>query len=310
MQTSRPQLDGGRLFLTDGGLETTMIFHRGHDLPHFAAFTLLENRRGRAALRDYFSRYLETAREIGAGFILDTATWRANPDWGARLGYDAAALDRVNRDAVAFAHEIRAAADGVDPVLIDGVIGPRGDGYVAAELMSASEAQAYHSPQAGSFAAAGADMISAITMTYVEEAIGVARAAAAVGLPAAISFTVETDGRLPSGQALGDAIDQVDRETGGSAAYYMVNCAHPSHFAHVLDGGGAWLGRIAGLRANASALSHAELDEAEELDEGDPAALGAEYAALRRSLRNVNVLGGCCGTDARHVAAAAAAWDG
>ena len=310
MHNSLPQLGGDRVFLTDGGLETTMIFRHGLDLPHFAAFTLLEDERGRAALRDYFSRYLEIARDRDAGFILDTATWRANPDWGARLDYDAAALDRVNRDAVAFAQAIRDAAGGVGPVLIDGVIGPRGDGYVADAMMSATEAQDYHSAQARSFAAAGADMISAITMTYVEEAIGIARAAAAAGLPAAISFTVETDGRLPSGHGLGDAIAQADFETGGSVAYYMVNCAHPSHFAHVLDDGGAWLGRIAGLRANASTLSHAELDEAEELDAGDPAALGAEYAALHRYLRNVNVLGGCCGTDERHVAAAATAWDG
>jgi S-methylmethionine-dependent homocysteine/selenocysteine methylase len=193
--------------------------------------------------------------------------------------------------------------------LIDGVIGPRGDGYVADAMMSATEAQDYHSAQARSFAAAGADMISAITMTYVEEAIGIARAAAAAGLPAAISFTVETDGRLPSGQALGDAIAQVDFETGGSVAYYMVNCAHPSHFEQVLADGGDWLERIAGLRANASKLSHAELDEAEELDEGDPVALGAGYVALRAHLPNANVLGGCCGTDERHVAAVAAAWD-
>ena len=310
MQNSLPQLSGDRLFLTDGGLETSMIFHHGLDLPHFASFTLLEDEQGRAALRDYFSRYIEVARERDAGFILDTATWRSNPDWGALLGYDAEALDAVNRAAVGFAVEIRDAhGDGEVPILVNGAIGPRGDGYVAGELMSAEEAQEYHSAQVRSFAAAGADMVSAITMTYAEEAVGIARAAADAGIPVAISFTVETDGRLPSGQALGEAIAQVDFETGGSVAYFMVNCAHPSHFEHVLEEGGAWLGRIAGLRANASALSHAELDEAEELDEGDPEELGSGYLALRAHLRNVNVLGGCCGTDDRHVAAVAAAWD-
>jgi S-methylmethionine-dependent homocysteine/selenocysteine methylase len=308
MQNSLPQLSGEPVFLTDGGLETTMIFHKGIDLPLFASYKLLEDSEGRAALREYFSRYLKVARDHGAGFILDTATWRSNPDWGAQLGDDAAALDRINRDAVAFARE-RSAEHVLDaPVLINGVVGPRGDGYVVADAMSAEEAERYHSAQVGSFAAAGADMVSAITMTYAEEAIGIARACAAAGMPVAISFTVETDGRLPSGQGLGDAIAQVDSETRFSVAYYMVNCAHPSHFEHVLDGGGAWLGRIAGLRANASALSHAELDEAEELDEGDPAALGAGYVALRARLRNVNVLGGCCGTDERHIAAVAAAW--
>ena len=309
MDTSLPQLSGDRVFLTDGGLETTMIFHRGLDLPLFAAFTLLEQEQGRAALREYFSRYLEVAREHDAGFILDTATWRANPDWGAQLGYDAEALDRVNREAVGFAHEIRERhGETPAPILVDGVVGPRGDGYVAGELMSAEEAQQYHAPQVRSFAAAGADMVSAITMTYAEEATGIARAAAAAGIPVAISFTVETDGRLPSGQALGDAIAQVDRDTGGSVAYHMVNCAHPTHFDQVLEQGGEWRDRIAGLRANASALSHAELDEAEELDEGDPAELGAGYAELRTHLRNLSVLGGCCGTDERHVAAAVEAW--
>jgi S-methylmethionine-dependent homocysteine/selenocysteine methylase len=309
MPNSLPQLSGDRVFLTDGGLETTMIFHRGLDLPHFASYKLLGDGEGRAALRDYFSRYLAVAREHGAGFVLDTATWRSNPDWGALLGDDAEALDRVNREAVAFAQELRGElGNGAGPVLVNGVIGPRGDGYAVGSVMSAEEAERYHSAQVGSFAAAGADMVSAITMTYAEEAIGIARACAAAGMPVAISFTVETDGRLPSGQALGDAIAEVDSETRFSVAYYMVNCAHPSHFQNVLEGGGAWLGRIAGLRANASTLSHAELDEAEELDEGDPAALGAGYAALRTHLRNVNVLGGCCGTDERHIAAVAAAW--
>jgi homocysteine S-methyltransferase len=310
MPTSLPQLAGDRVFLTDGGLETTMIFHRGLDLPLFASYKLLDDEEGRAALREYFSRYLEIARERGAGFVLDTATWRANPDWGAQLGDDAEALDRINRAAVAFAQELRADHGGNGaPILVNGVLGPRGDGYVAGELMSAEEAEEYHSAQIRSFVAAGADMVSAITMTYAEEAIGIARAAKAAGIPVAISFTVETDGRLPSGQDLGDAIAQVDFESGGSVGYYMVNCAHPSHFEHVLAGDAAWLGRIAGLRANASALSHAELDEAEELDEGDPEALGADYVALRSRLRNVNVLGGCCGTDERHIAAVAAAWE-
>jgi homocysteine S-methyltransferase len=307
MPNSLPQLSGDRVFLTDGGLETTLIFHRGIDLPQFASYPLLAHEDGRAALRDYFARYLELARERGAGFVLDTATWRSNPDWGALLGDDAEALDRINREAVAFAQELRAQYSDV-PVLVNGVLGPRGDGYVVGETMSAEEAETYHSAQIRSFAAAGADMVSAVTMTYVEEAIGIARAAAAADMPAVISFTVETDGRLPSGQELGEAIEQTDRETGGSVAYYMVNCAHPTHFEDVLDGDGEWRERIAGLRANASKMSHEELDAAEELDDGDPAELGAGYAALRSRLRNVNVLGGCCGTDERHIAAVASAW--
>jgi len=308
MTLSLPQLAGDRVFLTDGGLETTLIFDCGLELPLFAAFPLLDDANGRATLRDYFGRYIATAREQGTGFLLDTPTWRANADWGAQLGYDAAAMDRVNRDAVAFARELREQAGGApEPILISGVIGPRGDGYRADAQMTAMEAEAYHAPQARSLAA-GADLVAAITMTYADEAIGIARAAARAGVPVAISFTVETDGRLPSGQALGEAIEQVDAETLAAPAHYMVNCAHPSHFAGVLAEGGAWRDRIAGLRANASVKSHAELDAASELDAGDPAELAEDYAALRSQLRNVSVLGGCCGTDERHVAAVGAAW--
>jgi len=309
MTPALPQLAGDRVFLTDGGLETTLIFHRGVDLPLFAAFPLLDDTDGRALLRDYFRPFLATARERGAGFLVDTVTWRANPDWAAQLGYDADALDRVNRDAVAFARELREeAGDGTPPILISGVVGPRGDGYQADAQMTAVEAEHYHAAQVRSFAAAGADLVAAVTMTYVDEAIGIARAGAGAGLPAAISFTVETDGRLPSGQALGEAIEQVDAETLASPAYYMINCAHPTHFAGVLADGGAWRDRIAGVRANASTKSHAELDEASELDEGDPAELAVRYAELRSLLPNLNVVGGCCGTDSRHVAAVAAGW--
>jgi S-methylmethionine-dependent homocysteine/selenocysteine methylase len=304
-----PQLAGDRLFLADGGLETTLVYHQGIDLPAFAAFPLLDDPAGRAALTDYFMPYLELARERGAGFILDTPTWRASADWGPELGYDAAGIERINRDAVAFAQELRSVAGETPaPILINGAVGPRGDGYVPGALMTPAQAQAYHAAQIGAFAEAGADMVSAITMNYVEEAIGIARAAAAAGLPVVISFTVETDGRLPGGQALDAAIAQVDAATDRAPAYYMVNCAHPSHFTDVVTNARGWTERIGGLRVNASSKSHAELDEATELDEGDPAALRREHGALLAHLPNVTVLGGCCGTDARHVAAASAAW--
>ena len=304
-----PQLDAARPFLADGGLETTLIFHRGLDLPCFAAFGLLGDDGGREELRAYFAPYLALAREHGVGFVLDTATWRANPDWAGRLGYGPDDLDAANRSAVALAEEIRAAgeANGT-PVVINGVIGPRGDGYDAGALMSADEAQRYHGRQIAMFAESAADMVSAITMTTPAEAIGIARAAHDHALPAVISFTLETDGRLPDGSSLPEAIARVDVETGGAVGYYMINCAHPTHFAGVLDEDGAWRERIGGLRANASAKSHAELDQAEDLDEGDPVALGAEHGALRARLGAVAVLGGCCGTDHRHVDAIARAW--
>ena len=298
-----PQLDG-ELFLTDGGIETVLIFHEGLDLPEFAAFDLLKDERGTERLRSYYTPYVALARERGLGFVLESPTWRANPRWAAAIGYDRDELDRVNRKAIALLEEIRDEHEpGGSSIVISGCIGPQDDGYNPAERLTADDAHAYHSTQIATFADTAADMVTAITMTYADEAIGVARAAQEAGIPAAISFTVETDGRLPSGQELGEAIEQVDSETGASAAYYMINCAHPTHFASVLERGQDWLERIGGLRANASTKSHAELDEADVLDEGDPTDLSVRYAELRARLPQLNVFGGCCGTDHRHVGA-------
>lgn len=302
-----PQLDGD-LFLTDGGIETTLIFHHGLDLPLFAAFVLLKDEQGTQALRDYYEPYLDLAFERDLGFVLESPTWRASPRWARELGYSAEELDSVNRKAIGLMEELRDAYAGAGEIVISGCIGPQDDGYSPETKLSAGEAQDYHSTQIGTFADTSADMVCAITMTYADEAIGIARAAREAGLPAAISFTLETDGRLPSGQGLGEAIEQVDAETNSAPAYYMINCAHPTHFEDALDGGAAWGQRIRGLRANASTKSHAELDEAEDLDEGDPDDLGPRYAGLREKLPNLNVLGGCCGTDHRHVCAVRDAW--
>jgi homocysteine S-methyltransferase len=293
----------GRLFLTDGGMETTLIYHDGIDLPCFAAFTLLNTPDGVRRVRDYYARYIELARRAGLGFVLESPTWRANADWGAKLGYSPQALAAINRQAIDLMAELRACFETAQtPLVISGNIGPRGDGYDPGRQMSADEAADYHAEQIAIFRDTAADMVSAFTMNYVEEAIGIARAAAAAGVPAAISFTVETDGRLPTGDTLRQAITRVDDATGGTPAYYMINCAHPTHFRDALAGGEAWVARIGGLRANASKRSHAELDRASDLDAGDPVEFGREHAALRRMLPNVGVFGGCCGTDHRHVA--------
>jgi S-methylmethionine-dependent homocysteine/selenocysteine methylase len=301
-RTQLPQLSG-RTFATDGGMETTLIFDAGLDLPHFAAFVLLDDEHGVDALREYYVPYVETAREHGVGIVLDTPTWRANPKWGARLGYSLDALADVDRRAVALLEELRADAGDEPLIVICGCIGPRGDGYRADELMSAAEAEEYHAPQIAAFAATTADMVGGLTMTYANEATGIVRAAVANGIPAAVSFTVETDGRLPSGQSLRAAIEEVDAETSQSAVYFMINCAHPTHFAHVLDDDGPWLDRIRGLRANASSKSHAELDEAEELDPGDPRELAGQYRDLTGRLRELTIVGGCCGTSSSHIGA-------
>ena len=294
---------GDTIFLTDGGLETTLVFLQGLDLPCFAAFPLLSSEEGRLELERYYAPYLDLARERGLGFVLDTPTWRANADWGERLGYDADRLAEMNRYAVEWARALAEKFPTGAPIVINGAVGPRGDGYRPTSLMSPAEAEAYHAPQIGSFAEAGADMVTAVTMNYSDEASGIARAARDADIPVAISFTVELDGKLASGESLKEAMEKVDDETHGMPAYYMINCAHPAHFERVLAAGEAWTRRIRGVRANASAKSHAELDESTELDEGDPQDLGQRYRALRSELPQITLLGGCCGTSHRHVLA-------
>lgn len=307
-----PQTEGG-WFLTDGGIETTLIYQEGIELPEFAAFVLLDSTAGRETLARYYRRYLDIAAgSPGAGFILESPTWRAGRDWCAKLGLDEVAMRRLNAAAIALMHRLRDAHAGAieGPIVVSGCIGPRGDGYRPGQPMSGEDAMRAHLPQARALAEAGVDMLSAITMTTSGEATGVARAAAALGLPCAISFTVETDGRLPSGESLAEAIDATDRSGGRPPAYYMLNCAHPTHFEAVLAAGGSWQQRIRGVRANASRCSHAELDAMTTLDDGDPQELAGCYRRLRGPLPALNVLGGCCGTDHRHVAAVAAAWRG
>jgi S-methylmethionine-dependent homocysteine/selenocysteine methylase len=300
-----PQLSGARL-LTDSGLETTLVFQDGMELPCFASFDLLRTQSGKARLEAYYRQHAELARQAGAGFLLETVTWRANPDWGRKLGYSLKALEAANEEAVEMFVPLRdeLEASGTTTV-ISGNIGPRGDGYSPDGFMSVEEARNYHDWQVSVLARQPVDMVAAFTMNYANEATGIVLAAREHDVPVGISFTVETDGRLPSGQPLGEAIDEVDDKTGRYAAYFMINCAHPDHFDALLDPRADWVQRIRAVRANASRRSHAELDEAVELDAGNPAELGRQYRDLVRRLPNLSVLGGCCGTDHRHVAAIA-----
>jgi len=292
------------LVVTDAGLETWLLFDCGVELPAFAAYPLAGSDEGRALLADYYGRYLAIADSVGAAVLLEAPTWRANPDWAATLGHDRDELAGLIRASVEVVDDLRDQWNDDQPFLVGGAVGPRGDGYRVDAAMDAGAAAAYHAFQLGCMAEAGVDVATAMTICYIEEAIGIARAARTAGLPVVISFTVETDGRLPSGMSLGDAIEATDSATDGYPMHYMVNCAHPSHFSDVLEGGD-WLERVRGVRANASYKSHAELDEATELDAGDPDDLAEWYGDLRRRLPSLHIVGGCCGTDHRHVEAIA-----
>ncbi len=302
-RSAPPQLSG-ELFLTDGGIETSMLFHEGIDLPYFAAFPLLNDPKGQDVLKKYFHNHCAIANKYNVGFILEAITWRASMGWAEKLGYSKQGLDEMLHNAIEFLIPFRNEYENENTkMVISGCIGPRGDGYVPGELMTVEEAEDYHALQIETLSQTDADMVTALTLNYVDEAIGIARAAKSFDMPAVISFTVETDGKLPTGQSLKDAIEQVELETNQSPIYYKINCAHPLHFEDVVSTGESWLQKIRSLRANASTRSHAELDEAEELDEGNPAELGMQYQELRNKLPNLNVLGGCCGTDHRHIEA-------
>jgi S-methylmethionine-dependent homocysteine/selenocysteine methylase len=288
--------------LTDGGLETSLIFNQGFELNHFAAFELLNSENGRAALNEYYRPYLKLADKYRAGFILETPTWRANQDWGAKLGYNREQLSSVNKDSVYFLRELAASLEfDENKLILSGSMGPRGDGYQVALCMSPEEAKRYHLEQIQSFALADVDVVSAITLNYTDEAIGIVEAARSFGIPVVISFTVETDGRLPNGEQLSEAIVRTDTSTDDYTSYYMVNCAHPQHFKHLFEDDRSWKYRIKGIRANASTMSHQELDECETLDAGDKQQLAMEYGAISDLLPELRVIGGCCGTDHSHI---------
>lgn len=304
MKTNKTKLphQDNRLYVTDSGLETELIFHDGIDLPLFASFPLLETQVGRERLQRYYTGFLEEAVERGVSCLLETPTWRAGAGWAAQLGFDAEACRRINGDAIRFLNSVADPyRDNIEAIAISGNIGPLDDGYSAASIPTPEEAEQAHDLQISAFANAGADMVSAFTITNVGEAIGISRSAQDHALPVVISFTLETDGKLPTGQDLGDAIAQVDEATGSAPIYYMINCAHPDHFSHLFERAENWHGRIGGIRANASRKSHAELDESTELDEGNPREFGTLHSELIDRLPSLKVIGGCCGTDRRHV---------
>ncbi len=300
-----PQL-GNRIFLTDGGMETTLIFLQGVELPEFAAITLMDNAEGVQIAMEYYQSYLQMTQRYQRGFILESVTWRGGSDWAKPLGYSTQKLEELNRLAIRMLHDLRAQYETSEtPIVISACIGPKGDAYDASKALTATAAQQYHGEQIRIFRQENADLVTAMTFASADEAIGITRAAQAENMPVVISLTLETDGRLPSGQTLVDAIKQVDATTGQGPAYFMINCAHPSHFIETLRNHHSALDRIRGIRANASCKSHAELDEATELDGGDPHDLGQRYLDLQQYLPQLSVIGGCCGTDLQHIEAMA-----
>ncbi|OQP46852.1 homocysteine methyltransferase [Niastella yeongjuensis] len=291
-----------KYYLTDGGLETTLIFNKGFSLNSFAAFELLKTEAGRKAFEEYFQPYQSLAEQYQMGFVMESPTWRANPDWGAQLGYSRDDLFALNKQSIYFIQELtQPFSHSLPHIVISGNIGPRGDGYKAENRMTADQAMQYHLEQIKAFAAAGADIVTAVTMTYSDEAIGIIQAAQSLQIPVVASFTVETDGKLPGGELLHQAIEKTDQATNKYAEHFMINCAHPQHFLPQMENEGDWKNRVRGIRANASLKSHAELDESVTLDAGDKCLLAEGYVQLFHLLPELKVIGGCCGTDHSHL---------
>jgi S-methylmethionine-dependent homocysteine/selenocysteine methylase len=295
-----PQMTG-EIFLTDAGLETDLIFNKDIEIREFAAHTLLPEDKGRAALEDYLKGFLELADKTGTGIILDSPTWKAHMHWAQDLDATEGDLQSANQEAVDMIASLRKDfSNNTKPIVLNGVVGPRGDAYAPDQLLSVVESRNYHAQQLSWLAKTAVDMVTALTFTQADEATGFVLAAKDVSLPCVVSFTVETDGNLPTGQSMASAIEQVDKNSDGYAAYFMINCAHPDHFSHLL-GDEPWARRIRGIRCNASRMSHAELDECETLDDGNPHEFGSQYRQIKETMPWLNVFGGCCGSDLRHV---------
>ena len=283
-----------------GGLETTLAFVKGFDLPEFASFNLVNNDDGREAISSHLQSFATVACDHSVGLILDPPTWRASRDWGEKLGYTGETLTAAIHKSVELVGKVRNDFENANtPIVISGAMGSRTDGYNPEEFMTSEQSEEYHSTQIGTFVDTEVDLVTAYTMAYVDEAVGIVRAAQSAKMPVVISFTLGADGCLPAGPSLVDAIEQVDTATGGGPEYYMINCVHPIYFMETLASGDPRLKRVQGLMPNASSKSHEELEEATELDEGNPAELVEQMREIRKGMPWVNILGGCCGTDSR-----------
>jgi len=309
--TARP------LWVTDGGLEADLIHHHGVDLPGSAAFPLLGTTEGRALLTSYYSGFAQVARRTGTGLLLETPTWRANPDWVVALGGSPQDVRRINLESVVFLAGLgemllasgalstaaktgtsgRQSDDGAFQVR--GVIGPKGNGYLPERRPTAEEFADYHSVQAAALCDGGVSWVTAYTLSTLAEAVGVVRAARAHSLKVGICFTVESDGRLPDGSPVAAAVEELWQRSAPDGL--LLNCASPSHIVRALEDDG-WGRLVTGLRVDASGPSHAELDSSEQLDEGDLQDLVRDFQRLTARLPNLEVVGGCCGSDARHIA--------
>ncbi|WP_159590444.1 homocysteine S-methyltransferase family protein [Chelativorans xinjiangense] len=297
-----PVAGSGPVFLTEGGSETEIMYRRGFELPEFAMFPLLDIPSAVTAMRDMFRAQLDVAAEFGLGFLLSGLDYRASPDWGAKLGYSATALADANIAAIGFLREIAGDyRDQIPSLLIGGILGPRGDAYGLNRDITAESAEAYHAVQLETLKRTQVDFTCAMTFNNIPEAVGAARAAARIGVPLSVALTLDRTHRLKSGPTLGEAIAEIDAQTGLDAPdYYLVNCSHPLEYEPALDDG-AWTRRLRGVRPNASKMEKMELCKLNHLEDGHPVELATQLSNLHARYPHMDVFGGCCGTGDKHL---------
>ena len=298
---SFPPQQEGRFYLSEGGTETELMYKYGFELPHFATFPLLENPDAVSRMREMFRSYLEVAAKYKICALMGGLDYRASPDWGELLGYSPGGLAEANIQSIEFLREIADEyASEIPVILIQGLIGPRGDAYERNETITENEAEDYHSVQLETLKKAGVDLALALTFNNIPESIGVARAAAKIGVPLGISLTLDSTSKLSSGQSLVEAITTIDKETDQSPEFYSINCSHPVEYEPAIEPG-EWINRVRGVRPNASKMDKIALCKIGHLEEGDPVELGELCGDLARRYPHMDVWGGCCGTWNSHL---------
>lgn len=299
--TSLPPQKEGRFYLTEGGTETELMYRHGFELPHFAMFPLLDNPNALSRMKDMFRSYLDVAAKHQFCALMGGLDYRASPDWGELLGYSPASLADANLQSIEFLREVASEYSSQIPeILFVGLVGPRGDAYERNETITENEAEDYHAVQLETLKKANVDSALAITFNNIPESVGVARAAARIGVPLAVSLTLDSNSKLHSGPSLAEAITTIDRETDQSPEYFLINCSHPVEYEPAIEPGD-WINRIRGVRPNASKMEKIALCQIGRLEEGDPEELGMQCGDLARRYPHMDIWGGCCGTWSNHL---------
>jgi S-methylmethionine-dependent homocysteine/selenocysteine methylase len=301
MRDFPPRLEN-KFYLTEGGTETDVLYKWGFELPEFAMFPLLDDPKADQVIRDIYRRYFDVAEKHDTGMLIVGHDYRASPDWGAKLGYTPEGLADMERRTIGFLDSIRREyEDRVSDVYIAGGVGPRGDAYGTGGGITEAEAEDYHSVQLTTLKSTPADMAIALTINNIAEAVGIVRAAESIDIPIGISLTLTTEGRLGSGPTLRDAIETIEEKTNGAAAWFGTNCSHPLEFASALADDGPWRDRLRYVRPNAAKMDKVALCKLGHLEDGDPVELGEQMGGVARRFPRADILGGCCGTDERHL---------